>query len=237
MPTKREFIFAGAFAIVSFILIYTVTVQLDLGVFLATAVGSLAYVLFSTWDEYVSSPRLEIEYDPSKPDLNVIQLTAMNQGVPVFDYRSIKLLIRNIGRKSAKGCVGYIELVKRDEGCTMFSFHPKVLAWIDIPKDDYIPPRGGFAVLGVAFSVDPRAQAKLNQQRCNKQTGPTTLNTWAYTPEVWAMSGRARLQDAFCTGDFTIKVSVFSESSQPVIRSFMLKVSDNWQALAMGPAT
>jgi hypothetical protein len=232
MPTGREILYVISVTVTAMIIVLAVKLQLDLGVFLATAVGSLTYVMFSAWDNYVASPKLEFEFDADKPDLNIVQLVAVSsQGTPEFTYRSVRVMIRNNGRRPARGCVGYIQLIYRDKGCTMFSRDPKVLAWVNIPDGNYIPPHGGFAVLGVAFSMDQHIP--LPHSRCDKVPGNTRLSTWANTPEVWMLKPNMRLQDAFCVGDFTVKVTVFSESSASVSEMFILKVSDNWQALTM----
>src|SRR5436853_3415741 len=133
-PTWPEFWFILVLAAGTFFLVYGVSVQRDLSIFFATAVGSLAYVVFSIWDSYVASPRLEIIFEADTEPYNIV-LAAVNPstGQVAGRFSSLRVLIRNNGSRAAKGAVGYIQLVQRETGCTMFSKDPKVLSWVSIP--------------------------------------------------------------------------------------------------------
>ena len=118
----------------------------------------------------------------------------------------------------------------------MFSEEPKTLRWVDIPRDDYIPPKGGKAVLGVAFSMQ-NARLEIPGKRCAVQKrDPTTVNSFALISEALA-NPNIRAQDAFCAGAFKIRVTVYCAEASPAYKGFILEVDDDWQKLNMRPRT
>lgn len=223
-------------SIISATLAYAFYVKLDIAVFLATAISALAYVFFTYWDEYVASPNLQITFDPAKPAEYTPQLlmpTSKN-GNTLVNFRFIRTVIINQGNRSAHGCVAKVQLLERPEHCTMFSEEPKTLKWVDIPEGNYIPPQGGNAVLGVAFSLE--RIFRIPGKRCAFQKdSDTTIRGFALTPE--AIENMAlRAQDAFCTGNFKIRLTVYCEEGNTVSKDFILEVGDEWQKLDMHPA-
>lgn len=143
--------------------------------------------------------------------------------------------IRNCGSRPAHGCVAQVKLLERPVGCNMFSEEPKTLKWVDIPTGDYIPPRGGNAVLGVAFSMQ-NIRPILQGNRCAVQNKPqTTINALAHTPEALA-NPLIRAQDSFCAGNFKVRLTVYCEEISPVSKDYVLKVNEDWQKLNMEPA-
>jgi len=216
-------------------MVYAFYVQLEIAVFLATAISTLAYVLFTYWDQHVASPRLQILFDPSKPEYTP-QLEMFGPNGSLGQFRFIRVVIQNCGSRSAHGCVGQIRLLSRPAGCSMFSEEPKTLKWIDIPRDDYIPPKGGKAVLGVAFSMQS-ARLEIPGGCCAVQKrNPTTVNALALTPEALA-NPIIRAQDAFCAGAFKIRVTVYCAEASPASKDFILDVDEEWQKLNMRPRT
>ena len=227
-PGSRMLAFFVGLIAIAIVLFYVGSIRLDLGIFLATAIGSLSYVVVSIWDKYVVSTELEILYDPANHDLYDPTLTGLDpkSNQPSEQFRSVRVLVRNRGRKASRGCVGYVELLRRDPGCTMFSFGPKALGWVNIADGKYIP-RGGFATLGIVLSFE--TPKTLDHPRCDKMKGNTILTAWAHTPEMSEMPREYRLQDAFCPGEFPLKLTVYSEDSSPVSRLFNLRVGTSWQ--------
>jgi len=222
--------------IISVTLAYAFYVKLDIAVFLATAISALAYVFFTYWDEYVASPNLKITFDVTKPAEYTPQLSIpLKDGLATLmvNHRFIRAVIINQGNRSAHGCVAKVQLLERPKDCTMFSEEPKTLKWVDIPEGNYIPPSGGNAVLGVAFSLEK--VLRMPGKRCAFQKDPdASIRTFALTPEaIQNMSMRA--QDAFCTGNFKIRLTVYCEEGNTVSRDFILEVSDEWQKLTMHP--
>jgi len=224
--TGREYVFSFIIILSILALGYSVYLRLDLGVFLATAIGSLGYVVVALYDKYILTADLKITFDPKAQDLNSSTLTLLDsQNRPTTNARVIRVLVRNDGKKKARSCVGYLELVSRQEGCTMLSFYPSVLGWQNISRTNLIPA-GGFASLGVAISFDKGVQ--LDHSRCDKLPGNTLLHTWAYTPEIFTMGPSFRLQDAFCAGTYVFDVVIYSEDSGPARQRFSLKIGANW---------
>jgi hypothetical protein len=221
--------------IISAILAYAFYVKLDIAVFLATAISALAYVFFTYWDTYVASPGLQITFDSAKPAEYTPQLMVPSSETKhaLVNFRFIRAVIVNQGNRSAHGCVAKIQLLERPRGCTMFSEEPKTLKWVDIPQGNYIPPQGGNAVLGVAFSLE--RIFSIPGRRCAFQKdSDTKIIAYAMTPE--ALENMAmRAQDAFCTGDFKIRITVYCEEGDTVSKDFVLKVGDEWQKLNMAP--
>jgi len=231
---------ATAFFIVVTILMIGVIVGLlcvniEVGIFLATAIGSISYVLFTYWDQHVASPKLQILFDPSKPDEYTPQLEIFVQNFNALGtFRFVRVIVQNLGSRPATGCVAQIKLLERLDGCTMFSEEPKTLRWTDIPEGDYIPPHGGRAVLGIAFA--PRElNITTRDRRCAFQNTETiVVKALAHTPEALA-NPFIRAQDSFCTGNFKIRLTVYCKETDPIPKDFILHVDDNWQNLSMKP--
>lgn len=234
MKTASAFLLV-VIGVISVVMAYAFYVQLEIAVFLATATSTLAYVLFTYWDQHVASPRLQIFFIPSKPSEYTPQLEMFDQiGQHIGPFRFIRVVIQNCGSRPAHGCVGQVKLLGRPAGCSMFSEEPKTLKWVDIPRDDYIPPKGGKAVLGVAFSMRD-IRPTIDGNRCAVQKRPqTTVNALALTPEALA-NPQIRAQDAFCAGAFKIRVTVYCAEASPASKDFILEVDEDWQKLNMRP--
>ena len=238
--SEREMRFATVFlviivALISAILAYAFFVKLDIAVFLATAISALSYVLFTYWDQYIASPDLQITFDSTKPAEYTPQLLMLSSkdGTSMGNYRFIRAVINNRGSRLAHGCVAKIQLIERPPNCTMFSEEPKMLKWVDIPERNYIPPRGGNAVLGVAFSME--RPLRIPGKRCAFQNEPdTVIRTYALTPETFE-NPSIRAQDAFCIGNFKIRLTVYCEEGNTVSSDYVLEVSEEWQKLNMRP--
>jgi len=231
-PTRREFYLVLFIAVLGSVSTYSASIGIDLGVFVATAIGSLSYVLVAVYDKYIVRATLALIYDLNNPDLFSTDLVLIDPQtrLPTMNARSIRVLVQNEGGKAARGCVGYLKLISREPGCTMLSFEPKVLGWVNIADKNLIP-RGGFATLGVALSVEKGVQ--LDHNRCDKQSGNTLLQTWAHTPEIFQLQLSYRLQDAFCVGTYLFDIVVYSQDSAPVSRRFALKISPSWKDTKM----
>jgi len=220
--------------IVSIILAYTLYMKLEIAVFFATAISTFAYVLFTYWDQHIASPNLQILFDSSKPSEYTPQLEMfdLSNRTSLGPFRFIRVVVRNCGSRPAHGCVAQVMLLERSAGCTMFSEEPKTLKWVDIPRGDYIPPRGGNAVLGVAFSMQ-KIKLILEGKRCAFQNKPqTTINTLAHTPEALT-NPSIRAQDSFCAGNFKIRLTVYCEEVNPISKDYILEVNEDWQKLNM----
>src|SRR6266550_324499 len=115
MPTVREVVFSVFVALGVGIIAYGITLQSEIGIFLATAMGSFSVAAFAFWDNYASVAKLQIELK-GQPDVNFITLTELDKnGDPLFDYHQIRVVVRNRGRKTATGCTGWEDLEMVEE--------------------------------------------------------------------------------------------------------------------------
>lgn len=98
-PTKRELSFISVVAVTTVFLVYSVLVQLELGVFLATAIGSLSYVIVALYGNYIVTSKLDIAYDPDNPDLYNTELMLVDPKTqqPNVLVRSIRVLVHKVG--------------------------------------------------------------------------------------------------------------------------------------------
>ncbi len=231
MPTVREVVFSVFVALGVGIIAYGITLQSEIGIFLATAMGSFSVAAFAFWDNYASVAKLQIEFK-GEPDVNFITLTELDKnGDPLFDYHQIRVVVRNRGRKTATGCTGWMELVDRpSEGCSLFTRQPTILEWVELPEGRQIAPHGGFGLLGVAQSIS--RPLRVPDERC-KVKGNDLLHTWANNKNFWILGGNDLLQYSFCAGDWKVRITVFSATSYPVSRQFVLKVKSKWEDLEM----
>ncbi len=207
-----------------------IKIKVDLGIFVATAVATISYPLFALADRYVWTPELKILSDPQNdPDLYRPSLVLVD---PAGQIRPPRIMIRvavyNKGSKTAKSCVGEIERVERPQGCEGFSKEPKLVQWTrSIQSIDILPKQK--ATLEVAFSE--LGLALPFGGRCAFQTQPC-IKAWASTPEA-IRTPNFRLQDGFCEGDFRVKVTVYSENSDPVTQDFIISIGATHQDLRM----
>lgn len=228
-------IFWGIMAAIAAIVIVwssiAVLVKVDLAIFIATAVGALAYPIVVLWERYLFTPELQILFEPgTDPDLYRPVLTLVNPstGVVRGPHLELRVVVRNEGKKTAKSCVGEIELVKRPDVCSAFSKEPKVLQWTRSKNPIDILPKQR-ATLGVVFSEDGLSASFGGT--CAYQNQPT-IRAWASTT-IAINSPNIRLQDGFCEGNFSVKVNIYSENSDPVSKDFHINVGPNYQDLTM----
>jgi len=157
----------------------------------------------------------------------------LKDGSRLGTYRFVRVVVKNYGSRAAHGCVGDIRLLERPPGCDMFSEEPKTLKWVNIPGGDYIPPQGGNAVLGVAFSMDK--ELRIEGRRCAFQNGSSTIvKGLALTPEALE-NPLIRAQDSFCIGDFKIRLTVYCEEGNTSSSDYVLEVNEDWHKLNMRP--
>jgi hypothetical protein len=202
----------------------------EFAIFLATAIGVIASTAFTFYQQYLRTPELHFAFDPEK---HARQLTILdtNTGNPIDEFRFVYLQVENTGNLVAEKCVGQIRLLEQPNGCTMFSDESKGLKWVEIAEGDSISPHGGTALLGVAFSRKTSLPA-LSGPRCALQPGNTIVRAWANTKGMISLvNPNLRLQDAFCTGDFKVRIAVSSSNSDPISKDFILQVADNWENL------
>ena len=175
--------------------------------------------------------KLEIEFK-GETDVSFITLTSVDQsGNLRFNYRQIRVLVRNRGRKTATGCTGWMELVEPPrEGCSLFTRQPTILEWVELPEGNQIAPQGGYGLLGIAQSIDHPLAVPDN--RC-KVVGNTFLHAWANNKNFWIFGGTDLIQYSPYAGDWKLRITIFSATSYPVSRQFVLKVKPKWEDLEM----
>jgi len=219
----------------SIIVIVTVIIavqyKVDYGIFIATAIGALAYPIVILRERYLDTPELDILFDNQNyPELYRPALTLIE--LPSGRHRNtrieIRVVVNNKGSRTAKSCIGEIELVERSKGCEGFTREPKVLQWTRSTKPIDILPKQK-ATLDVAFSELGLALPFGGQ--CSLQN-IAQIKAWASTTES-IMHPQYRLQDGFCEGEFRVRITVYSENSEPESKEFFITVGSTYQDLKM----
>ncbi|MEM3562439.1 MAG: hypothetical protein QXR19_04380 [Candidatus Jordarchaeaceae archaeon] len=224
--------------ILSLISIFAIYIALkwkvELGIFIATAVSAIVYPLFALAKRYVWVPHLEILFNPQEnPDVYRPIITFVNpQTGQVLPPRLfLRICIFNKGSATARNCVGEIQLEPngRPQGCTAFSGEPKILQWTrSIEPIDILQKQS--ATLNVAFAQE--GLSAVFAGTCNYQGQPPEIRAWASTTDA-ILAPNYRLQDGFCEGQFRIRITIYSENTEPLPTRFILNVGSNWQQLEM----
>ncbi len=159
----------------------------------------------------------------------------LNRGGATWRY--LRLPVKNFGFAPAINCTVTLRVLKRPqkngENCPAPSAETKALTWIAPRVEDRhtIPPRRGTATLAVVIddtSVTNEARSGLVES----EWGPLTV--WAGTNEVVVtMSPITRGDDAFCKGDYDIKITVFPENGSPKSEKFKLHVDSDWNKTSL----
>jgi nitrate reductase NapE component len=234
---KKEWIFFWLLLVVVFAILVVawVTRGNEFAIFLATAIGVIASTAFTFYQQHLRMPELRIHLDPDK---HARQLAILEPGTGklIDEFRFVYLQVENVGNLVAKNCVGQMRILEWPKGCTMFSDESKRLKWVEIFQEDSVYPHRGTALLGVAFSKKTPLPA-LPDRRCALQPGDTIVRAWADTYDMISLANpNLRLQDAFCTGDFEVRITISSSNSDPIFEDFIVQVTDNWENLKLRKA-
>lgn len=205
----------------------------ELGIFLATALSTIAFVSFSVWDRYVESPALEILHDPSDnvnyfPQLTIISYSPGGTNVNSRMIRFLRVMIQNSGSRTAKRCLARLELIRHmTPGNHTLSREAKTLCWVEVPDLPNIPPKARFP-LNVSYSQQGLSYPF--EGACSGFVRAMIFTKEAFnTPQI-------RAQDALCDGEYLVKIMVYSDNAQPVEKRFVISVHADWDRLTMGGA-
>jgi hypothetical protein len=219
--------------------IYSVNLALlgeqNLSIFYATALAAISYPFVTLVDHYLWTPDLEIEFEPGesdiyRPSMVLAFLDPVDQRNQITPTRIfVRVGVRNKGSKTAKHCMGEIELLSRTEGCNAFSKDPKVLQWTRSTEPIDILPKQ-FAVLAVAYAE--HLGGRSFGGKCKFQHSMPLIRAWAATSEAIRYP-ETRLQDGFCMGEFKVRITIYSENSTPSSKEFVISVGSSYTDLTM----
>ena len=216
-------------------------------IILALATTAYASILF--WDKWVAKPSLKILYDPNKADLH-----KPYQHMPYRDkwttdtgeafatvWDNLKFLrveVTNDGSATAKNCWGVMEVIGRPDDCPVPSDEPKGLFWAGRdPKQPTDIAVKGRAILNVLcsyehFRIDIWGGEEGSRERKSDKWG--ALKAWATTHDVFTWGPKLRWQDAFCRGEYIVKLLIYAENADPKEGNFKLKIGDSWDDIDIG---
>lgn len=152
-------------------------------------------------------------------------------------WRFVRLPVKNSGFAPARNCTAELTVLSRPQkngqSCPAPSSETKALTWVAPRREDRhtIPSREGTAALAIVIDDTSVTNATRSSWHAANAWGP--LAVWAGTNEVFAMPPATRAQDAFCQGDYKIKVTVYPENGAPKSDTFKLHVDSDWSKTSL----
>jgi hypothetical protein len=178
-------------------------------------------------------PKLAIEYDPRNTDEYTPQLIVSLEAVTVIkpkslpepqtlkiERRYLKVNIRNDGPAVAEHCKAELRVISCPTGAVCPSTDSKLLRWDNGVKYADIGANGGRELLHVVLS-DSR-----NSRPCF-----AFISRPDVVKNLSLMFFRA--QDGMGSGEFELEVIVSARTGQRTSGVFRVRVTENWQELAM----
>jgi len=199
-------------------------------IYVAAFLGAWPVSAVAFYDHFVNVSA--VKFDKQRVWKDSLQM--INRGGVTWNF--LRLPVENSGFAPAKNCTAELEVTKRpgqaSQNCPAPSAEPKALTWVSPKLEDKhtIPSRRGTAALAIVID-DTSVPSTARSWHAVNDWGPLTL--WAGTTEVFAMPPATRTQDAFCQGDYEIKVTVFPENGSPKNETFKLHVDSVWNRTSL----